>query len=77
MAIKKTIEKSNEQSKTYTELQEELQNVTLRLESSDLSVDEAVKCYEEGLKLVTKLEKVLKTAENRIIELKASYKVEG
>jgi exodeoxyribonuclease VII small subunit len=69
--------KNSEESKTYSELQEELQNVTSRLESGDLSVDEAVKYYENGLKLISELESVLKTAENRIIELKASYKVEG
>jgi exodeoxyribonuclease VII small subunit len=71
------IKNDNASVKTYNQLQDELQEVTSSLESGELSIDKALASYESGLKLVAELEKVLKLAENRIIELKAAYKVSG
>jgi exodeoxyribonuclease VII small subunit len=61
--------------KNYSQLQIELDEVMGRLESGELTIDEAIGSYEVGLKLVRELEKALTVAENRIIELKATYKV--
>lgn len=57
---------------SYKRLADELQQVTSDLESGELDIDEAVKCYERGLEIVRELETQLKTAENRVEELKAS-----
>jgi exodeoxyribonuclease VII small subunit len=55
---------------TYQELQEQLDAVLARLQAPDIQVDDAVRLYEEGLKLADALETHLKQAENRISELK-------
>jgi exodeoxyribonuclease VII small subunit len=57
---------------TYKELSEELEKVMGDLERGDLDIDEAVKCYERGLQLVRELEDLLKAAENKVTQLKAS-----
>lgn len=62
-------------TKSYSQLQVELDEVMGKLESGELTIDEALECYEQGLKLVTELEAALTKAENRIIELKTTYKV--
>lgn len=59
-------------SKTYGELSDRLDMVVAALESPTVSIDEAIRLYEEGTVLVAELEKYLKTAENRITKLKAN-----
>lgn len=59
---------------SYESLKDELDEVLLSLQQENLDVDEAMKYYERGLELVEALEKYLKTAENKIIELKAKSK---
>lgn len=54
----------------YQSLNERLETVLNKLQAPDVQVDEAVKLYEEGLKLVAALEKHLKQAENKIEKLK-------
>ena len=54
----------------YQTLQAQLDGVLAKLQAPDVHVDEAVKLYEEGLKLVAALEKHLKQAENTIEKLK-------
>jgi len=54
----------------YQDLSAELEDVLAKLQSSDVQVDEAVKLYEAGLKLVAALEKHLAQAENKIEKLK-------
>ncbi|HSW66598.1 MAG TPA: exodeoxyribonuclease VII small subunit [Bacillota bacterium] len=54
----------------YQSLQAELDEVLASLQRPDIHVDEAVQLYEQGLKLVAELEKALKTAENKITQLK-------
>jgi exodeoxyribonuclease VII small subunit len=44
------------------------------LQREDLDVDTALKHYERGLELVQALETYLKTAENKVRELKAVFK---
>jgi exodeoxyribonuclease VII small subunit len=54
----------------YQDLNSELEEVLAKLQSPDIQVDEAVKLYEQGLKLAAELEKQLKQAENKIEKLK-------
>jgi len=60
--------------KNYQTLSSELETVLARLQAPDINVDEAVKLYEQGLKLVIALEKHLKQAENKIEKLKLQSK---
>jgi len=57
----------------YQQLTQELDTIIAELQREDADVDEALKLYERGLELVAELEGHLKTAENRITELKASF----
>lgn len=58
----------------YQTLNERLEVVLSKLQAPDVQVDEAVKLYEEGLKLVAALEKHLQQAENKIEKLKLQAK---
>ena len=55
-----------ESSKTYQELSSELDHVLAALQQPDIAVDEAVKLYEQGIKLVHELEKHITKAENKL-----------
>ena len=57
----------------YQELQAELDAIMLELQREDLDVDQALKHYQRGLELVQELEAYLKTAENKVKELKATF----
>lgn len=54
----------------YQTLSAELDGVLAKLQDPDIQVDDAVKLYEQGLKLVSELEKHLKKAENKLTKLK-------
>jgi exodeoxyribonuclease VII small subunit len=54
----------------YQTLSQELEAVLAALQRPDVQVDEAVKLYEQGLKLAAALEAHLKLAENKIQKLK-------
>lgn len=56
--------------KDYQTLSAELDQVLASLQTPGVHVDDAVKLYEEGLKLVGQLEKHLQQAENKIEQLK-------
>jgi exodeoxyribonuclease VII small subunit len=62
--------------KNYEDLKLELDNVMLELQSEDIDVDKALVNYQRGLELVKDIEAYLKTAENKVIELKSKYKME-
>lgn len=57
----------------YAGLKAELDSVMLELQREDLAVDAALAHYERGLELVQQLELYLKTATNRVTELKAKF----
>ena len=46
-----------------------LEEITKNLESPDLELDEAMKHYEEGLKLIKNCSKLLNKAEARLVEI--------
>lgn len=56
--------------KTYKQLQAELDTLMTRLQDDDLDVDEAIKTYEAATKIITELQKHLKTAENKLNKVK-------
>lgn len=45
---------------------EELENITKKLESGDLSLDEMIKLFEKGMDLSSKCNKILDEAESKI-----------
>ena len=53
-------------AKTTSELQAELDELLVWFESDQVDIDDAVKKYEHGLKLVAELQERLKSAENTI-----------
>lgn len=61
-------------SPTYAELSEQLDQVVGQLESPAVDIDEAIRLYKEGQKLISELEGYLKTAENRIAKLNVNPK---
>lgn len=69
--------KDNANDKTYQELTTELDETMLKLQASELDVDQAVELYETGLALVKQLEEKLASVENKITKLKASANPEA
>ena len=67
--------KTNKSETTYAELKSELDGVLNALQQDDISVDDAMKCYERGMELVKQLETTLKDAENKITKLKHKFDV--
>jgi exodeoxyribonuclease VII small subunit len=57
-------------TKDYQALSLELDEVLAKLQQPNVQVDEAVKLYEQGLRLIEQLEKHLQQAENTIERLK-------
>lgn len=53
----------------YKKLNAELDEVLERLQSTDITVDEAVAAYEKGQKLITQIEEYLEAAELKITKL--------
>jgi exodeoxyribonuclease VII small subunit len=64
-------------SADYATLNLELEAVLDKLQQPGIGVDEAIKLYEQGLKLITKLEAYLETAQNKIEQLKLSAGADG
>uniref|UniRef100_A9A7N0 Exonuclease VII small subunit n=1 Tax=Methanococcus maripaludis (strain C6 / ATCC BAA-1332) TaxID=444158 RepID=A9A7N0_METM6 len=50
----------------YEELIEKLENIVNSMENDELSLEEAMKNYEDGIKLSNKLYKILNEAEGKI-----------
>ncbi len=61
---------------TYEELKSQLDEIMSALQQDDLDVDKALEYYQKGLELVQALETHLKTAENKVAELKAKFKTD-
>lgn len=72
--------KSSEHStggKDYSALSIELGDILAKLQQPGIQVDEALKMYEQGIRLVHQLEAHLEEAENKIEQLKlAAHKAE-
>lgn len=61
----------------YQTLSAELDGVLAAIQAPDVQVDEAVKLYEQGLKLIAQLEKHLEQAENKLTKLKLASSEEN
>lgn len=59
--------------KSYRELQGRLEEVLAKLQSPELDIDEAAQAYEEGLRLISQLEKHLQQTENNIQTVRANF----
>ena len=57
----------------YQALHAELDDIVAALQRDDSDVDMALKQYARGLEIIKQLEGYLKTAENTVQELKASF----
>lgn len=55
----------------YHSAQAELEAILEHLQAGDIDVDQAIAQYERGMQLVKELEAYLKTAENKVTQLKA------
>jgi len=54
----------------YHNLNEELDKILDELQSGELDIDDAVKKYERGQKIVSELETYLKSAKNKVTKIK-------
>ena len=55
--------------KSFEELMENLEEITLKLEKEQISLDESVKLFEEGMNISKECNKMLEDAEKRITVL--------
>ena len=55
--------------KTFEEKMNRLEEITRVLEKNEVSLDESIKLFEEGLKLSEELDTQLKTYQQKIIDL--------
>lgn len=58
---------------SYGDLNEELNNILVQLQSSELEIDDAIKTYERGMKILKELEDYLKNAENKVKKIKEDF----
>lgn len=58
---------------TYQDLSDELDAIMDQLQREDADIDQALLNYERGMVVIKQLEDYLKTAENKVIELKAKF----
>lgn len=56
--------------KTYSQLQTELDEILVELQTAELDIDKAINLYKKGEAVITELEKQLQTAKNTIKHLK-------
>lgn len=61
---------------SYEDMLNKLQEVLEKLEGGETSLEDSMKCYEEGVKLVNKLYKTLNTLEGKITVVKDETEVE-
>jgi exodeoxyribonuclease VII small subunit len=61
---------------SYEETLAKLQEVLTLLEERELNLDESMKAYEDGVKLINKLYKTLDSLEGRLTVVKDSKEVE-
>lgn len=59
-----------ENGEDYRSLRAQLDAILLEIRSGDLDIDEASEQYEKAREIVEKLEKYIKTAENKVTKIK-------
>ena len=68
MAIKKT-----EKTLDFAHAYQRLEDITKEFESGDLSMEEGLKKFEEGLALAAECKQYLKQVENKIVDIKKKF----
>ena len=58
-------------TKKYEEINAELEQIIVSLQSGDNGLDESVKKYQRGTELVAELEKYLKEIKNKVSQISA------
>ncbi|OGL35394.1 exodeoxyribonuclease VII small subunit [Candidatus Saccharibacteria bacterium RIFCSPHIGHO2_12_FULL_47_17] len=61
-------------AKDYQQLADELEEIILWFESGQVTLDEAIKKYEQASQLIAEMEEYLKNAENKIKKINATFK---
>ena len=61
-----------DEATTYEALLQRLEEAVARLEDGELSLEEALAAYQEGVALAAQCQKLLDTAEQRIEELRVA-----
>ena len=61
---------------TYKELTEKLDDIIENLESGELSVEESMEKYEEGVKITKELLAILNKAEEKVKIMRYQYEME-
>ncbi|EKQ58215.1 MULTISPECIES: exodeoxyribonuclease VII small subunit [unclassified Clostridium] len=61
---------------SYEEMLTKLQNILNVLENNELNLEESIKSYEEGVKLINKIYKILDSYETKISIIKEDKEVE-
>jgi exodeoxyribonuclease VII small subunit len=56
---------------SYRDQQAELEDILIQMQADDVDVDDALKMYDQAVKLIDKLEARLNEAQNHVEELKA------
>lgn len=54
------------EEKSFEDMMKELEEISLKLENGDLTLDESVTKFEEGMELSKKCSKILENAEKKI-----------
>jgi len=63
-----------DQSKNFRQMSAELEGIIDKLQSKELDVDQILKEYQRGSEVISKLEKYLSDAQNKINKLKPPKK---
>lgn len=58
---------------TYQELNEQLDQVMLKLQDPNVAIDDAVHYYEQAMRLIHELEQRLDMAETKVREIRAQF----
>ncbi|HUA13628.1 MAG TPA: exodeoxyribonuclease VII small subunit [Candidatus Sulfotelmatobacter sp.] len=61
-------------TRKYQVIKTDLDEVLVKLKDEDIDVDQAIKLYEKGQKLISEMQSYLKTARNSIKEIKVKNK---
>jgi exodeoxyribonuclease VII small subunit len=61
----------------YQSLSRELDEILDKLQREDINIDEAVQAYARGMEIVEKLQAQLKSAENKVRQVKADWEAKA
>ncbi|OGD23623.1 exodeoxyribonuclease VII small subunit [Candidatus Azambacteria bacterium RBG_16_47_10] len=68
--------KKSDKTINFAQAYQRLEDITKEFESGDLSMEEGLKKFEEGLALAAECKQYLKQVENKIIDIKKKFNAE-